>query len=177
MVFAKIFVFTSFGNWLFSNFESGQVFWAFSKTCEIFAKKFGKKFGNFRPKMAIFGPIWTQFKHFWLQKSQIFSKNCENLQKTCSETRLEILSFFLNFLWVFLQKFPSFFRGFGSGRLPKLPKITKKWCSTPPILTRENSFRIKNQLESSVKSSECRALGGRKKYSVEIWIITIKGWF
>jgi hypothetical protein len=47
------------------------------------------------------------------------------------------------------------FVSFGKGLLPK---VTKKWCSTRPVSTHKNSSRLENQLESSVKSSECRAL-------------------
>ncbi len=61
--FAEISVFASFGNRVLPKFESRRVFRAFAETREIFAKKFGKKFGNFRPKMVIFG-------HFWQQKLQ-----------------------------------------------------------------------------------------------------------
>jgi len=50
------------------------------------------------------------------------------------------------------------FASFGNNLLLKFPKITKKWRSTCPVSTRENSFRLENRLESLVKSSECRAL-------------------
>ncbi len=50
------------------------------------------------------------------------------------------------------------FASFGNRVLPKLPKLTKKWRSTCLVSTRKNSFRLEDRLESSAKSSECRAL-------------------
>jgi len=50
------------------------------------------------------------------------------------------------------------FGNFGNLKIPKFPKITKKWRLTRNSKIAKNSFRLENRLESSVKSSECRAL-------------------
>ncbi len=63
-----------------------------------------------------------------------------------------------SFGFPFSRKFPSFFWGFGSGFFPNFPKTAKKWCLTRSSEITKNLFWLENRLESSVKSSECRAL-------------------
>jgi hypothetical protein len=64
--FSEIFVFASFGNWLFSNFGNISEMSVLSETfgnrekLAKFSWKFRKKFGNFRPKMAKLNPILTK---------------------------------------------------------------------------------------------------------------------
>jgi len=50
------------------------------------------------------------------------------------------------------------FGNFGNLEIPNFPKITKKWRSTRTSEITKYSFRLGNWPESSVKSSECRAL-------------------
>jgi len=64
--------------------------------------------------------------------------------------------------------------------IPNFPKITKKWRSTRTLEITKYLFRLGNRPESSVKSSECRALkfkpiiSGHKsvkfsRFQKEIW--------
>jgi hypothetical protein len=77
-----------------------------------------------------------------------------------SEKSLEKFGKFRKLVFPNVRKFWKF-RKFGNSEnleIPKFPKITKKWSSTPNSKIAKNSFRLKNRIKSSVKSSECRAL-------------------
>jgi len=50
------------------------------------------------------------------------------------------------------------FGNFGNLEIPNFPKITKKWRSTRNSEITKYSFRLKNRLESLVKSLECRTI-------------------
>jgi len=90
------------------------------------------------------------FGNVWAFRTR---ENCEELAPTCSDPN------FCKKLRKNCEKMRFFAKiTVGTSLLPKLPKVTKKWCSTLLVSTRENFSRLKNRLESSVKSSECRAL-------------------
>jgi hypothetical protein len=66
---------------------------------------------------------------------------------------------------MFGKKFGNFgnwffrmFGNFGNLEIPNFPKTSKKWRPIRALEITKYSFRLENRPESSVKSSECRAL-------------------
>ncbi len=90
-----------------------------------------RKLGSERVFWAFSELISTRKNSFWLVPTLIFAKN--HVFSRFSFSRVSVITFFRNF----------HFR-------------EKKWRSTRLVLTRENSFRLKNQLK--ISSSVCRAL-------------------
>jgi len=136
--FSKLFVFASFGNvWLlkFGNFLEKTEFLNSRNFCEKVWKK-----------VWILTEIVRQFQKFWKNyvKFEFLSQNTLFLgQKVWKKFGKRVFLMFWNFWNCSISNFP---------------KIAKKWRLTRTSKIKKNLFRLENQLESSVKSSECRAL-------------------
>jgi len=106
--------------------------------------------------------MYVNFKNFgkrckiwgFRAKNPVFrSKSLEKFGKKLVKVRKFRKKFGNSGNWFFLM-----FGNFGNLEIPIFPKTSKKWR---PIQTSEitkYSFRLGNRPESSVKSSECRAL-------------------
>jgi len=56
-----------------------------------------------------------------------------------------------------LQKFPRYFRGYGSLKIPNFPKITKLFRQIQIFIFAKKTFQLRFLIELSVMNSECRA--------------------
>ncbi len=92
---------------------------------------------------------------FQSKSSEKFGKSSEKFGNFGKSS--DIWKKFGNFGNWFFRMFGNF-GNFKNLEIPNFPKITKKWRSTRTSEITKYSFRLRNRPESSVKSSECRAL-------------------